>query len=231
MAGWIRVRGADYFPAAWLLSDGPEADEAALVVQSRQSFVSSKQLRLDRTSGAYVRVGERDLLLAIDRRTVEPGSEEWRFIGRVTERLAACWDGLSAQARAALESLAGVVFSTSPQRAFADVKPNTFVYDVDEFRRPDGSFVSPSYAASNIVHDANHIWMFDNHQTHTGEAAEVVCWQLQVDNAGPLGLEPYEVDFLQNLIGNPTLVAARIEQDPLQKLACSQLGKCAVGTA
>jgi len=231
MPDWIRVDDADYFPAAWLLSADAEAVAAADRLQDRQAFVSADELVLDRTCGAYALVFGRPLLLVIDRRTLAPGSDEWRFIGEVAAHLSACCEALSPQAAAALESLTAVVFSTSPARSYADVRPNAFVYDVDEFRRADRSLIRPAYAASNIVHDAHHIWMFDNGQPHTGPDAEVICWQLQVDNAEALRLDITETDFLRGLIANPALVAERLEQQPFERLACSQQGKCEVAQA
>jgi hypothetical protein len=230
MDKWIKVRGARYYPVSTFLN-GEGSTEAIADIQSRQSFVSAKNLRLDQSSGVYVSINGNNLLLVIDRRTIQPLTAEWRFIGLVAERLAGCCANLSAQGQAALSSLVAVVFSTSPARSYADVKPNTFVYDTDEFRRSDGSLISAAYAASNIVHDANHIWMYDHRLPHQGQDAEIICWQLQVDNREALGLDETEVSFLESLIGDPSQVAARIEQDPymqIQRLACSALGKCAV---
>ena len=228
MADWIKVKGTRYFPAPWLLDADLRDPRVASDIQSRQSFVSARELRLDRTSGAYVELFGRTVLLAIDRRSIEPASDEWRFIGRVAATLQASTARLSSEAREALDSLKAVVFSRSPARSYADVKPNTFVYDVDEFRRVDSSFISPAYAASNIVHDARHIWMFDNRQVHHGAAAEVACWRLQVANADALGLDTTEVNFLNGLIADPALMAERMSQDPIAKLACSASGKCEV---
>ena len=227
----ITVKKARYYPYTDLF---PGSDDAGLKadLQKRQSYVSSKLLRLDWTSGVYATILGRTVLFIIDRRTVQPGTPEWRFIGEIIGHLVKCSPGLSSQGRTALASLTAVVFSTSPERAYADVKPNCFVYDVDEFRREDGSFISPAYAASNIVHDANHIWMYDKGQDYSGNAAEIICWQLQIDNEAAIGLAAHEVQFLKGLVAKPETVAKRIEQDPLKpapKLACSALGKCSAG--
>ena len=228
MADTITVKGARYYHFSQLL---PNADDTELCSdeQKRQSYVSKKELRLDKTSGVFVPADYRDILFIIDRRTIQPRSEEWRFIGKIAGHLADCCGRLSDQGRAALTRLTAVVFSTSPLRSYADVKPNCFVYDVDEFRASDGSLVSSAFAASNIVHDANHIWMFDQGQQYAGSAAETTCWQLQIDNRTALGLSDWEVDFLKGLVNDPAQVAERMDQDPFTargKLACSQLGKC-----
>jgi hypothetical protein len=227
MGDFVTVKGRRYYPHTDLLEDlngtGLEGDS-----EDRQKFVSERTLALDRTCGVTVPVLGGTLLFVIDRRTVAPGSDEWRFIGEIAKLLADRCFLLSEQGQAALGGLLAVVFSTSPARAYADVRADCFVYDVDEFRRSDGSLISPSYAASNIVHDANHVWMYEHGQTYAGTPAEIVCWQLQVDNAAALGLSRWDADYIRSLIGTPQLVAARIESDPRPRLACSQAGKCSV---
>lgn len=217
-----RVR---YYPCAGLTpalrNPAIEAD-----VQKRQSFVSSRKLKLDRTSGAYARLGGQIVAFVIDRRTVAPGSDEWGFIGAVGMHLEKSWAGLSDEGKAALAHLKSVVFSAAPDRAYADVKPGAFVYDTDEFRRSDGSLISAAYAASNILHDANHIRMFDDGEVYTGVAAERTCWRLQVANAQPLGIDPWDVAYLESLIREPQQVAMRIGQNPLSD---EEFFKCPTG--
>lgn len=221
----IVVGKARYYPCADL-HDGSEDAKVAADVQSRQSFISSRKVKLDRTSGAFVVLGGRPLLLVIDLRTVGPGSDEWRFIGTVGTHLESHWQALSVQAKAALSTLKAVIFTTAPARAYADVKRSSFVYDVDEFQRSDGSLISAAYASSNIVHDANHVWMFEHRQPYTGVDAEKTCWRLQIANAEALEIDPWDVDFLRGLIDDPAQVAMRIDEDPLARSGCDRLGHC-----
>jgi hypothetical protein len=218
MASFFKKKGARYYPADWLF--GSLATAAALAdIQSRQSFVSDKKLKLKKTSGGYVKLGERQVLFIADRRSVHPDSEEWKFIGRLATHLQGCFDALDIGGKTALEHLDAVVFAASENpafRSYADVKPNCYVYDVEEFRYPqNGQLVTLAFAASNIVHDANHILMFEQGRQHTGLEAERECWRLQVSNAAALGLGDFEVDYLNGLIDVPPAhVLARMEQHP-----------------
>lgn len=213
----IKKKGARYYPADWLFSAA--ASPAALKdIQSRQSFVSDKKLKLKKTSGGYVTLGGRQVFFIADRLSVQPGTEEWKFIGRLGTHLQSSFDRLDAAGKKALEHLDAVVFAGSDNpafRSYADVKPNCYVYDVAEFRYSDGNLVTLAFAASNIVHDANHILMFDQGREHTGLAAERECWGLQIANAAALGLAEFEVDYLKGLIDvPPPHVLARMEQHP-----------------
>ena len=216
MSDPIELGRLRYYPCKGLTQNGRSL-EIAKDVQKRQSFVSSKKLKLDRTSGAFMRLGDQIVAFVIDRRTIGPNSPEWDFIGAVGVHLEACWAALSDEARAALKDLKAVVFSAAPVRAYADVKPGAFIYDTDEFRRDGGSFISAAYAASNIVHDANHIRMFNAKENYAGLAAERTCWRLQVANAEALGMDSWEVEFLEGLIEDPRVMEARIGQNPLSE--------------
>jgi hypothetical protein len=213
----IKKKGARYYPADWLFSAAADAP-ALKDIQSRQSFVSDKKLKLKKTSGGYVTLGARQVFFIADRLSVQPGTEEWKFIGRLGTHLQSSFDRLDAAGKKALEHLDAVVFAASANpafRSYADVKPNCYVYDVEEFRYSNGDLVTLAFAASNIVHDANHILMFDQGREHTGLAAERECWGLQIANAAALGLAQFEVDYLQGLIAAPPPnVLARMEQHP-----------------
>jgi hypothetical protein len=186
----------------------------------RQAFFKKKKkLPLDRTSGAFARVGGRDVLLVIDRRTVDFGTGEWRLIADTAERLEQCHDTLSPQGKAALQTLRAVIFSKKPLRSFADVDPGTFIYDVDEFHRVDGSLVAPAWTASCVVHDANHIWQRRNGRGWFGVDAEVACWELQVVNAGPLGLTDIDVRHLNGFLADPERIVGRANSNPFGLVA------------
>ena len=188
--------------------------------ENRQSYFKRKRkLPLDKTAGAYVSLGGRNLLLVIDKRTVRFGSPEWKMIAATAKRLEQAFPTLDAQAKAALATLRAVIFSAKPLRSFADVEPNLFFYDTDEFRRSDGSLVDPSWTASCVVHDANHVWQKDNNRRWHGVEAEVACWHLQVDNAGPLGLSPGEVTHIKGFIADPESIIGRAGSDPFGFIA------------
>jgi hypothetical protein len=177
----------------------------------RQSFFKEKKkLRLDNTAGAYVPTGKSRILFVIDKNSVPFDSPEWGLIADTAQRLETCYPALSKQAQAALANLRAVVFSSKMARSYADVKPDIFFYDSDEFRRSDGSLVTPAWTTSCIVHDANHVWQHDNGQKFQGEKAEVVCWQLQVDNGPALGLADVEIDHLKRFIADPAKIIARM---------------------
>jgi hypothetical protein len=179
--------------------------------EDRQSFFpkKKKKMPLNNTAGAYLPLDGHNVLLVIDRNSVGPGSGEWKLIADTAARLEQCWPTLSAQAKAAMAKLRAIVFSAKPLRSYADVRPDIFFYDTDEFRRKDGSLVSPSWTASCVVHDANHIWQHDNGKPWHGVDAEVACWKLQVDNQGPLGLTQVDVDHLNSFIADPKKIIER----------------------
>ncbi len=211
MAKAIVVDGKSYRHHSEMVpADGSPSPLAGEAVD-RQSFFpkKKKKMRLDKTAGAYVPLGGRNLLLVIDRNSVAVPSGEWTLIAETAKRLEACFPTLSAQGKAALARLRAVVFSSKPLRSYADVKPDIFFYDTDEFRRKDGSLVGASWTASCVVHDANHVWQHDNGKEWHGEAAEVVCWQLQIDNAAPLGLDPGEIAHLKGFIADPKKIVER----------------------
>ncbi len=187
------------------------AEDRQSILNRRKSLFKKKAkvAELSDTSGAYVRLGEADLLLIVDRNSVPYRSKEWDMIAATAAHLEASHAALSAQAHKALAKLRAVIFSAKPARSYADVKPNLFFYDTDEFRRKDGSLVGPAWAASCIIHDANHVWQYLNGKTWHGVKSEVECWQLQVDNAGALGLSDGEVAHLKDFIANPEKIVAR----------------------
>ena len=196
-----------YYPHSEMIpAPGAGPSPLATASEDRQSY-SPRLTAIDlrSTAGVYVTVGGgHDIRFVIDRNSIGYLSPQWRLIAETADRLAACFPTLSAQGRRALNALKAVVFSKSPLRGFADVDPDIFFYDTDEFVTQDGvTLISPAYAASNIVHDANHIWMHDNGVLWHGVDAEKTCWLLQVENKDALGLEPHEVAFLDGLIANP----------------------------
>ena len=216
----INVDGRRYFHHSQMVpADGsvsPLRDQS----EDRQSFFKKKKkLPLDRTSGAFARLGNHDVLLVIDRRSVEFGSPEWKLIADTAERLEQCHAALSAQGKAALQTLRAVIFSSKPSRSFADVDPGTFIYDVDEFRRVDRSLVAPAWTASCVVHDANHIWQRRNGRAWAGVDAEVACWELQVMNAGPLGLTDIDVTHLNGFLADPEKIVGRANSNPFGLIA------------
>ena len=172
-----------------------------------------KRIRLKDTRGAYVPVDGHNILFVIDGETVSPGSDDWNFIQQVAQKLAESYDRLNPRAKEALKQLVAVVFAKSPKRSFASVKKSCFFYDIDEFLRSDGSRVRAQWVASNIVHDANHVRLFKIGRKHAGFAAEVECWQLQVENRDALGLDQVEVDHLGGFIRNPETAGQRMEED------------------
>jgi len=180
-----------------------------------RGFLSPKQdkIPLRRTYGAYVTLGGRNILFVIDD-AVAPGSPMWTFIHKVAARLVASYDALDAGAKQALARLRAVVFVASPDRSFAQVEKGIFFYDTDEIVRADGSWISDSYAASNIVHDANHVLLSETGIQHWGLEAEKTCWNLQVANKAALGLDAHEVAHLNKLIADPDITAGRVLQRP-----------------
>ena len=223
----IKYRGARYYP--YTLLPGPGGAAIARDIQTRQSFVSSEYLKLDRTCGVYLPLGGQSVLFIIDLRTIIFDNNNWRLIAKIAAQLVKCWTALSDDAKLGLKSLYAVTFTTSPNRSYADVKPKTFVYDVDEFWRSATLQISAAYGASNIVHDAFHIHQFETGSDYTGPAAEKACWKLQIANAGALELADDEVAFLKSLVANPASVGPRLASDPYgsgAKVACSIQGKC-----
>lgn len=207
----IKVDGKLYHHHSEMVPAGGAPSPLRDKSENRQSFFpkKKKKLPLDKTAGAYVRLGGRDVLLVIDKRTVPYGSPEWRLIADTAARLETCFAALSPQAKAAMARLRAIVFSSKPLRSYVDVKPDIFFYDTDEFRRSDGSLVAASWTASCVVHDANHIWQHDNAKPWHGVAGEVPCWQLQVENRDALGLTQIDVDHLNSFIADPAKILDR----------------------
>jgi hypothetical protein len=171
------------------------------------------QLDLKATYGAYMVLGGRNVLIVVDRAATLPGSGEWGLIHAAAKTLTDGYDALSAQAKDALGNLNAVIFAKSPKRSFASVAGGWFFYDTDEFLNSAGGLISPAYVASNMVHDANHVRQFHARIPHTGDAAEIDGWQLQVDNKDALGLQKFEVDFIKTFIADPSKARQRMEED------------------
>jgi hypothetical protein len=210
MTAPIKVDGKTYHHHSSIVPADGSPSPVAANTENRQSFFKDKKaMKLDNTAGAYLPLGGRNILLVIDKNSVPPGSGEWQLIAETAARLEACHPTLSAQAKAALGMLRAIVFSAKPLRSYADVRPDIFFYDTDEFRRKDGSLVSASWTASCVVHDANHIWQHDNDKPWHGVDAELVCWQLQVDNAGSLGLTDIDVAHVKSFIADPEKIVER----------------------
>ena len=182
----------------------------------KRSFLSpnKQRIRLRQTCGTYADIGGRNILFVIDQDAGLPGSDQWRFIHDIAQRLVDAFPKLNQAARDALAALHAVVFTKSPDRSFANVGNGCFFYDTDEFKVGDSGRISTAYAASNIVHDANHVLLSRQGKQTVGDAAEVACWQLQVDNQAALGLLPHEVNFLKGFIADPASARQRMNQDP-----------------
>jgi hypothetical protein len=228
MGDFVTIEGQRYYQCADLL-DGAAGADLEGDEEERQSFVTEQALKLDRTCGVVVPILGRELLFVIDKTTIAPGSEIWRFIGAVAQHLADHADGLSPEAQAGLTGLRAVVFSSWPSRAYADVQADCFVYDVDEFRYAGGQLISPAYAASNIVHDAYHVRMYEQGRDYAGVPAEIICWQLQVDNAEALAMTDWDANYIRGLIADPGPVMARISSDPVPNGSCQQVGRRDLG--
>jgi hypothetical protein len=217
MPDTIRSGNKTYFHHSEMVpkdgSPSPLRDQS----EDRKSFSPDKEnMKLANTAGAYFTVGAKDILLVIDKDTVPPGSEEWELIAKTVAHLETCYPRLSEQAWKALSQLRAVVFSKKPERSFAEVRPDIFIYDADELRRKDGSLNHPAWIASCIVHDANHIWQHDNGRKWTGQEAESECWQLQVDTGPALGLTAVDIDHLKGFIANPSKIDERANADPFK---------------
>ena len=219
--GTIFVDGRLYCPFAAMVAPagagaaGQPAWSFAGPVEDRSRFRPPEAaLDLKATYGAFMDLGGRKVLIVIDKNAVEPGSEEWGFIYAAAKTLVAAYPALDAQAKAALANLNAVIFTKKPERSFASVAGGWFFYDTDELRRTDKKLISPGYAASNIVHDANHVRQFHAGKDYTGDAAEIDGWQLQVNNRVALGLTDGEVAHLQGFIDHPETARQRMEQRP-----------------
>jgi len=207
--GAIIVDGRSYSPFAALI--GPAF---AGKVEDRSRFRPPEaHLDLKATYGAYMVLGGRNILIVIDRAATLPGSKEWGLIHAAAKVLTGGYEALNAQAKDALANLNAVIFAKSPKRSFASVAGGWFFYDTDEFLNSAGGLISPAYVASNMVHDANHVRQFHARIPHTGDAAEVDGWQLQVDNKDALGLQTFEVDFIKTFIADPAKARQRMEED------------------
>lgn len=193
----------------------PAAGQSAFsgAVENRSFLSPKKRIRLKKTCGVYLDVGGHNILFVVDHNAAPPGSSEWSFIRDVAQKLADAFPTLNARAKTALSALHAVVFASSPKRSFANVSNGCFFYDIDEFRVDASHRISTAYAASNIVHDANHVLLSKEKKAFTGDKAEVACWQLQVDNQAALGLAPHEVAHVQGFIDNPASAQIRMDSD------------------
>ena len=209
-------QGRRYHHHSRIAPPGSFPSPLSLDSEDRQDFFGGRRrkLRLNNTAGAYLPLNGSNILLVIDKNTVPYPSGEWDLIADTAAQLERAFPLLSQQAKAALAKLKAVVFSSKPFRSYADVRPDYFFYDTDEFRRRDNSLVTAAWAASVVVHDANHIWQNDNGQDCTGVTAETVCWRLQVDNRDALGLDQTEVDHLGTFIADPQKIVDRANSDP-----------------
>lgn len=207
---------SEMMPTPGPASAGQPPSPLATASEDRQTyFPDSTKMSLANTAGVYVPIGGQVIRFVIDKNSVGYDSREWGLINETAKCLVAAYPTLSPTAKDALGALKSVVFAKAPGRSYADVEPDIFFYDTDEFLAQGGEvLISPAYAASNIVHDAYHIWLHDHGHTWHGEEAEKVCWQLQIDNQAPLGLMSHEIDHLKKLIANPGSVLHRMTSMP-----------------
>lgn len=210
MADTILVDGKTYHHHSAMNPAGGAASPLQFESVDRQRFFKKKKkLPLNNTAGAFFRAGGRNILIVIDKNTVPFGSGEWGLIAETAAFLEDRYAQLSDQGKLALSFLKAIIFSKRMARSYADVAPDLFFYDADELRRSDGSLNTPSWTASCIVHDANHIWQHDSGRDWTGGAAESECWRLQVENGAALGLSDIDIAHLNRFIADPSLIADR----------------------
>lgn len=67
--------------------------------------------------------------------------------------------------------------------------------------------------ASTIIHDGGHAWLSQQGQTATGVAVEVALTQVQIDYYNAVGGRPTYITNLQDYMGNPAAIQARINQE------------------
>lgn len=201
----INVDGTQYVHFTRMTPPGGTAEDRGFLSPKK------KKIPLKETFGAYVPVDGHNILFVVDKAAIAPGSSDWTFVQEVARALSDSHPRLNARGKEALKKLKAVVFAKSPKRSFASVKNSCFFYDTDEFLRSDRSRVRAQWVASNIVHDANHVRLFQAGQKHAGFKAEKECWQLQVDNRTALGLDKTETDHLQRLIDDPKLAKDRMK--------------------
>lgn len=167
------------------------------------------------TSNFYIQIGGRYVRIIIDNKTIPPGSSAYRVIYEVMGRLAASYEYLSSSARAALDSLDKIVFTELATRSFSEEARQTFFYDLSELIA--NATIGMGFAASAILHDARHIQIFqqsgDLNQSR-GVAAEIEATNLQLDNAGALWLNPFEISRLTAYRDDPAGIQARTSTPP-----------------
>lgn len=160
-------------------------------------------------------VNGHDIKVVIDNNTMPLGSSERSTAMLGLDHLLASFDKLDAAGQDRLSHLDNMVFTNVPDsasvtgRSFSTETNGSFFYDTSEF-----AGASQFYIASNILHDANHIAIYDSTgdlNQSRGRDAEVSGWQLQVDNAAALGLQQYEVDYLNSLINDPNSGGGRVD--------------------
>jgi hypothetical protein len=218
MVGTITVNKQTYYHYSEMVPKDGTPSPLAGKSEKRKAFSSNKKaMKLGNTVGAYVGVGPNKLLIVVDKDTVAVGSPEWELIAKCAAHLEGCYPNLTPQAVKALANLRAVVFSKKPERSFADVKPNIFMYDADELSRRDGKLNHPPWVVSCIVHDANHIWQYRNKKPWTGDSAETECWRLQVENGAALGLSDIDIEWLNEFIADPGKLGGRAEAPTFKK--------------
>lgn len=153
--------------------------------------------------------------------SVEPGAED--VVSEVLPVIQGAADVLNAQfARDQLSQVAidyirslkglGVALhrSFTPCAGTADQAAGDYVFYIgadDVTVNPD-----PLWYASTIIHDGGHAWLSQQSQTATGVAVEQTLTQVQIDYYDAVGGRPTYVTALQDYMGDPVAIQARINQ-------------------
>jgi hypothetical protein len=206
--------GGDSGPTMEPEPDGTTSRGANHVDMSRLS--PSPSIDLSDCAVVVMTIGGHDIKVVFDNKTMPVGSAERNAATLGFNELAANFGKLDAAAQERISHLDHVVFTNVPDsstvtgRSFSTEANGSFFYDSSELGAATQAFI-----ASNILHDANHIAIFDRTgdlNQSRGRAAEVEGWQLQVNNAAALGLQQYEVDYLNALIADPNSGGGRVDQ-------------------
>lgn len=148
----------------------------------------------------------------IDNKDLPHGSEERRMAIDIIDNIYRGYDSMDMDAKEKLTGLDTVIFTDVPNRSFSDETRGAFYFDISEIKNS-----SIPFAASNVLHDAVHNWIFqttgDLNQSR-GTASEIAGWQSQLNNAAAFGLSAAEISYLQGLIDNPGSQDPRVNQPP-----------------
>lgn len=207
--------GSGYIPSTGGGTYGPgvpSGNDPARTSVDRSDLSPASSIDLSSVTVERITLGNHNIDVVVDLKTLPLNSDARNSAISIMWNFNMAYNNLSQSAKDAVSNLDYIVLGDFPVRSFSEESKGAFYFDYSEIISG-----TPEFAASNILHDANHISIYEqthNYELSRGTASEISGWQMQLDNADAYNLSTRERDYLKSLIADPNSQGTRVNTPP-----------------